>query len=324
MAAVRAPCLGSLRATHGQCAQGGLSCGPPPPTPLGPGQLPHTLKPWDTGICSSKPSHVCVAASMLLAPTQPWGPRRPWGGSGLLASSTPGQIVLWGGVGGDSPAPDCLDHPSLSPGFLCCKWVHTWFLGGLGLEVPEASGAEQGWGTGSGEDRTLLPRMPPEGRPWGSTGLEGWGARSNNLLSPSCLGEHKCSVTRAGSVFSLGQPGQRDPGGSTGRQAQAREGLGTRALGPLGPGSLQGSARPLLCSPGKVLPGPLCTACAEGHSRAHAHHRPRDSGRAGPSCPTHLRVPAARQAENRRPDFCVPLRPLWAPGEVRRLGGGAL
>ena len=105
--------------------------------------------------------------------------------------------------------------------------------------------------------------MPPEGWPWGSTGLEGWGARSNNLLSPSCLREHKCSVTRAGSVFSLGQPGQTDPGGSTGHQAQAQEALGTRALGPLEPGSLQSSARPL-CSPGKVLPGPLCTACAGG------------------------------------------------------------
>lgn len=160
-------------------------------------QAPHPL-PWALVSCHTPRSpgtQAFSAQNQVMSVWQPpcfWllpsrgtpGPPA-WGGSGLLASSTPGQIFLWGGVGRASPAPDCLDHPSLSPGFLCCKWVHTWFLGGLGLKVPEAFDAEQGGGTGSGEDRTLLPRMPPEGRPWGSTGLEGWGARSNNLLSPS-------------------------------------------------------------------------------------------------------------------------------------------
>lgn len=122
---------------------------------------------------------------MLLALPSPGDPGDHGEAQACLPPQLQGRLSCGVGLGGASPAPDCLDHPSLSPGFLCCKWVHTWFLGGLGLEVPEASGAEQGGGTGSGEDRTLLPRTPPEGRPWGSTGLEVWGARSNNLLSPS-------------------------------------------------------------------------------------------------------------------------------------------
>lgn len=67
----------TLRATHGQCAPGAVLGTPHPPTPRALVCWLHTPNPWDTGICSSKPSHICVAASMLWLLPSPGDPGVP-------------------------------------------------------------------------------------------------------------------------------------------------------------------------------------------------------------------------------------------------------
>ena len=99
-----APRLGSLSPSHPQshsravCTEG---CpGAPHPLPCALVCWPHSPNPWDTGSCSGKPHHICVAASMLRAPTQPWGPWSPCLvrlRPACLLNSRADRPVGWGG-----------------------------------------------------------------------------------------------------------------------------------------------------------------------------------------------------------------------------------